>query len=94
MLVLRGAYDAFSPLDLVRQDTANMPNAHIVLVPHYGHYVFEGDVCLRDARNQWLLHPQDAPDFAACLQTLPPAQGPRVAAVIVFPTTSATSRDV
>jgi pimeloyl-ACP methyl ester carboxylesterase len=72
MLVLRGAYDAFSPLDLVRQGTANMPNAHIVLVPHYGHDVFEGDVCLRDARNQWLLHPQDAPDFAACLQTLPP----------------------
>jgi pimeloyl-ACP methyl ester carboxylesterase len=72
MLVLRGAYDAFSPLDLVRQGTANMPNAHIVLVPHHGHDVFEGDVCLRDARNQWLLHPQDAPDFAACLQTLTP----------------------
>ena len=73
VLVLRGAYDAFSPLDLVRQATANMPNAHVVLVPHLGHDVFAwGYDCLRDTRNNWLLHPQDAPDFAACLQTLPP----------------------
>jgi pimeloyl-ACP methyl ester carboxylesterase len=73
VLVLRGAYDAFSPLDLVRQATANMPNAHVVLVPHLGHDVFAwGYDCLRDTRNNWLLHPQDAPDFAACLHTLPP----------------------
>ena len=72
-LVLRGAYDAFSPFDLVRQATANMSNAHVVLVPHLGHDVFSSpDDCLRDARNSWLLHPQDAPDFAACLQTIPP----------------------
>jgi pimeloyl-ACP methyl ester carboxylesterase len=73
VLVLRGAYDAFSPFDLVRQATANMPNAHVVLVPHLGHDVFAGGHnCLRDTRNSWLLHPQDAPDFAACLQTIPP----------------------
>jgi pimeloyl-ACP methyl ester carboxylesterase len=70
-LVLRGAYDAFSPLDLVRQATANMPNAHIVLVPHLGHDVFQyGYDCLRDARNTWLLNPQDAPDYAGCLETI------------------------
>lgn len=73
VLVLRGAYDVFSPLDLVRHATANMPNAHVVLVPNLGHDVFAyGYDCLRDARNTWLLHPQDAPDFAACLQTIPP----------------------
>jgi pimeloyl-ACP methyl ester carboxylesterase len=72
-LVLRGAYDAFSPLDLVRHATANMPNAHVVLVPHLGHDVFEwGYDCLTDTRNSWLLHPQDAPDFTGCLETIPP----------------------
>jgi pimeloyl-ACP methyl ester carboxylesterase len=72
-LVIRGAYDAYSPLDLVRQARSNMPNAHVVLVPHLGHDVFQyGYDCLRDARNAWFLHPQDAPDFAACLQTIPP----------------------
>jgi pimeloyl-ACP methyl ester carboxylesterase len=73
VLVLRGAYDAFSPLDLVRQATENMPNAHVVLVPHLGHDVFAwGYDCLRDTRNDWLLNPQVAPDFAACLKTIPP----------------------
>jgi pimeloyl-ACP methyl ester carboxylesterase len=72
-LVLRGAYDAFSPFDLVRQARANMPNAHIVLVPHLGHDVFAyGYDCLRDARNTWLLNPQDPPDYAGCLETIPP----------------------
>lgn len=74
-LVLRGAYDAFSPLDAVRRATATMPNAHVVLVPYLGHDVFAyGQDCLRDVRNRWFTHPQNAPDFAACLQTIhPPA---------------------
>jgi pimeloyl-ACP methyl ester carboxylesterase len=73
VLVLRGAYDAFSPLDLVRQATAKMPNAHVVLVPHLGHDVFAwGYDCLRDARNTWLLNPQDPPEYARCLETIPP----------------------
>lgn len=73
VLVLRGAYDAFSPLDLVRRATANMPNAHVVLVPHLGHDVFAfGYDCLRDIRNSWLVHPQEAPDFTACLKAIPP----------------------
>jgi pimeloyl-ACP methyl ester carboxylesterase len=73
VLVLRGAYDAFSPLDLVRRATANMPNAHVVLVPRLGHDVFQyGYDCLRDARNTWLLHPQDVPDYAGCLETIRP----------------------
>jgi pimeloyl-ACP methyl ester carboxylesterase len=68
-MVLRGEYDAFSPLDLVQRVKANMPNAHIVLVPRFGHDVFGVD-CLRDARNSWLLHPQSAPVYSACLQTI------------------------
>ncbi|MDP9206273.1 MAG: alpha/beta hydrolase, partial [Gemmatimonadota bacterium] len=59
-LVLRGEYDAFSPLDLVQQINTTMPRAHVVLIPGFGHEI-SGD-CLRDARNSWLLHPQDAPD--------------------------------
>lgn len=69
-LVLRGEYDAFSPLDLVRRAEANMPNAHVVLVPEFGHDVFGVD-CLRDARNSWLMHPQNDPVYSACLQSIP-----------------------
>jgi pimeloyl-ACP methyl ester carboxylesterase len=69
-LVLRGDYDAFSPLDLVEQARATMPNAHVVLVPRFGHDVF-GVECLRDARNAWLLDPQSDPDYSACLETIP-----------------------
>lgn len=69
-LVLRGEYDAFSPLDLVQQVNTTMPNAHVVRVPQFGHDVFGVD-CLRDARNSWLLHPRSDPVYAACLQTIP-----------------------
>jgi pimeloyl-ACP methyl ester carboxylesterase len=73
MLVLRGASDAFSPLDLVREAPSNLPNAHVVLVPHLGHDVFATSYdCLRDTRNSWLLDPQDAPDYAGCLETISP----------------------
>lgn len=69
-LVLRGEYDAFSPHDLVRRAEANMPNAHVVLVPRFGHDVFTVD-CLVDARNNWLMQPQNDPVYSACLQSIP-----------------------
>jgi pimeloyl-ACP methyl ester carboxylesterase len=69
-LVLRGEYDAFSPLDLVQQINATMPRAHVVLVPHFGHDVF-GVECLREARNAWLLDPQDPPEYSTCLPAIP-----------------------
>jgi pimeloyl-ACP methyl ester carboxylesterase len=69
-LVLRGEYDAFSPLDLVRRVVSNMPNAHVVLVPRFGHDVF-GVACLRDARNEWLMAPHGDPVYSECLQTIP-----------------------
>jgi pimeloyl-ACP methyl ester carboxylesterase len=69
-LVLRGNYDAFSPLDLIRQVNTAMPRAQMVLVPHFGHDVFGVD-CLRDARNRWLLHPQEDSVSSACLKTIP-----------------------
>ena len=69
-LVLRGQYDAFSPLDLLRQVNTVMPLAQVVLVPRFGHDVFGVD-CLRDARNRWLLHPQNDPVSSACLKTIP-----------------------
>lgn len=68
--MLRGEYDAFSPLDLVQRVNTTMPNAHIVLVPHFGHDVFGVD-CLRDARNSWLMHLQSDPVYSACLQSIP-----------------------
>jgi pimeloyl-ACP methyl ester carboxylesterase len=72
-MVLRGAYDAFSPLDLVRKVTEHIPNAHVLLVPYLGHDVFDTSYgCLRDSRNAWLLHPQDPPDYAECLETIRP----------------------
>jgi pimeloyl-ACP methyl ester carboxylesterase len=69
-LVLRGEYDAFSPLDLVRRVETNLPNAHVVLVPRFGHDVF-GIACLRAARNEWLMAPHDDPVYSDCLQTIP-----------------------
>lgn len=76
-LVLRGEYDAFSPLDLVRRVETNMPNAHVVLVPRFGHDVF-GVACLRDARNEWLMAPHGDPVYSHCLQTIPaPPFAPR-----------------
>lgn len=69
-LVLRGQYDAFSPLDLLRQVNTVMPLAQVVLVPRFGHDVF-GVGCLRDARNRWFLHPQNDPVSSACLKTIP-----------------------
>jgi pimeloyl-ACP methyl ester carboxylesterase len=68
--VLRGHYDAFSPLDLVRQVNRVMPRAQVVLVPRFGHDVFGVD-CLRDARNRWLLRPQGRLVFSDCLKTIP-----------------------
>jgi pimeloyl-ACP methyl ester carboxylesterase len=76
-LILRGEYDAFSPLDLVRRVETNMPNAHVVLVPRFGHDVF-GVACLRDARNEWLMAPQGDPVYSDCLRTIPvPTFAPR-----------------
>jgi pimeloyl-ACP methyl ester carboxylesterase len=69
-LVLRGQYDAFSPLDLTRQINTAMPHARVVLVPRSGHDVFGVD-CLRDARNRWLLRPQDRLVSSDCLKTIP-----------------------
>lgn len=69
-LVLRGQYDAFSPIDLVRQINTAMPRAQVVLVPRFGHDVFGVD-CLRDARNRWLLHPQGHLVSSDCLKTIP-----------------------
>jgi pimeloyl-ACP methyl ester carboxylesterase len=69
-LVLRGQYDAFSPLDLIRQVNTAMPRAQVVLVPRLGHDVFGVD-CLRDARNRWLLRPQDHLVSSDCLKTIP-----------------------
>jgi pimeloyl-ACP methyl ester carboxylesterase len=70
-LVLRGEYDAFSPLGLVRGVTGGMPNAHIVLVPYFGHDVFGTYDCMRTARNTWLLHPESEPLYEECLRTIP-----------------------
>jgi pimeloyl-ACP methyl ester carboxylesterase len=69
-LVLRGDYDAFSPLDLVQGVKTAMPRAQVVLVPRFGHDVF-GLECLRDARNAWLLHPRNDLEYSACFQTIP-----------------------
>jgi pimeloyl-ACP methyl ester carboxylesterase len=69
-LVLRGDYDAFSPLDLVQEVKTAMPRAQVVLVPRFGHDVF-GLECLRDARNAWLLHPRNDLEYSACIQTIP-----------------------
>jgi pimeloyl-ACP methyl ester carboxylesterase len=69
-LVLRGQYDAFSPLDLIRQVNTAMPRAQVVLVPQFGHDVFGVD-CLRDARNRWLLRPHDHLVSSDCLKTIP-----------------------
>lgn len=65
-LVLRGQYDAFSSATLIPQTTRTMPNAQHVTVPGTGHDVLE-DECLRDARNDWLLHPGSAPNVEGCL---------------------------
>jgi pimeloyl-ACP methyl ester carboxylesterase len=76
-LVLRGDYDAFSPLDLVQEVKTAMPRAQVVLVPRFGHDVF-GLECLRDARNAWLLHPRGDLEYSACIQTIPaPTFAPR-----------------
>jgi pimeloyl-ACP methyl ester carboxylesterase len=69
-LVLGGQYDAFSPLDLIRQVNTAMPHAQVVLVPRFGHDVF-GVGCLRDGRNRWLLRPQDHLVSSDCLKTIP-----------------------
>jgi pimeloyl-ACP methyl ester carboxylesterase len=69
-LVLRGEYDAFSPPDLVKQAETDLENAHIVLVPRFGHDVFGVD-CLREARNNWLMEPRRDPVYSACLRTIP-----------------------
>ena len=66
VLVLQGQYDAFSSVTLVPQTTETMPNAQLVTVPGTGHDVLE-DGCLRDARNDWLLHPGSAPQVEGCL---------------------------
>ncbi len=71
-LVLRGEYDTFSPLDLVEQAPATMPNAHVVLVPYLGNDVFGTYDCLRESRNRWWLDPNGEPDFDECLRTIPP----------------------
>jgi pimeloyl-ACP methyl ester carboxylesterase len=68
-LILRGEYDAFSPLDLVQQAHTTIPGARVVQIPGFGHEI-SGD-CLRDARNSWLLHPQNVPDYSTCLRTIP-----------------------
>lgn len=70
-LVLRGEYDAFSPLDLVQGVTGGMPNAHVVLVPYLGHDVFGTYDCMRTTRNTWLLHPESEPLYEECLRTIP-----------------------
>jgi pimeloyl-ACP methyl ester carboxylesterase len=69
-LVLRGEYDAFSPLDLVKRAETNMPNAHVILVPRFGHDVFGVD-CLREVRNDWLMDPRSDPVYSPCLRTIP-----------------------
>jgi hypothetical protein len=75
--VLRGEYDAFSPLDLVEQTNTTMPRAQVVLVSRFGHDVFGVD-CLRDARNSWLLNPRSDFHYSTCQQTIPtPTFAPR-----------------
>lgn len=68
-LVLRGEYDAFSPLDLVRSITGRMPNAHVIQVPYVGHDIFTYE-CPRIPRNMWWLHPESEPMFEDCLRTI------------------------
>lgn len=70
VLLLRGEYDGFSPLSLVRRAKTTMPNAHVVLVPHLGHDVLGHVGCLREVRSAWLLHPQNDPKYSACLETI------------------------
>lgn len=72
MLVLRGEYDAYSPLDLVREAAATTRGPRVVFVPHLGHDVFADSECLREARNRWLLNPRTATDFSACFRTIDP----------------------
>lgn len=67
-LVLRGEYDAFTPLDLVTSITGRMPNAHVIQVPYVGHDIFTYE-CPRIPRNTWLLHPESEPMFEDCLRT-------------------------
>lgn len=71
-LVLRGEYDGFSPLDLVQQAPATMPNAQVVLVPYMGHDVFGTYDCLREARNSWLADPAAGPSYERCLSSIRP----------------------
>jgi pimeloyl-ACP methyl ester carboxylesterase len=70
-LVLRGDYDAFSPLDVVKGLEARMSTAFVVLVPFSGHDVFLEE-CLRDGRNAWLMRPDEEPDLSGCLRSIGP----------------------
>jgi pimeloyl-ACP methyl ester carboxylesterase len=70
-LVLRGDYDAFSPLDVVAGLETGMSGAFVVRVPYRGHDVFLEE-CLRDGRNSWLIHPEEEPDFSGCLRRIRP----------------------
>jgi pimeloyl-ACP methyl ester carboxylesterase len=71
-LMLRGEYDGFSPLDLLQQAPATMPNAHVVLVPYIGHDIFGTYDCLREARNSWLANPGTGPSYQECLTSIRP----------------------
>jgi pimeloyl-ACP methyl ester carboxylesterase len=72
VLVLRGEYDSFSPLDLVEQTPATMPNAHVILAPFLGNDVFGTYDCMRESRNRWWQDPSGEPDFTACIDSIPP----------------------
>lgn len=72
VLVLRGEYDSFSPLDLVEQAPATMPNAHVILAPYLGDDVFGTYDCMRESRNRWWQDPTVEPDFTACIESIPP----------------------
>ena len=70
-LVLRGDYDASTPLEPVRDSDAVLPNARAVMVPHTGHDVLGHVNCLREARSAWLVHPESDQDVSTCLRTIP-----------------------
>jgi pimeloyl-ACP methyl ester carboxylesterase len=77
-LVLRGEYDAFTPLGPIHDARATLPNAHVVMVPRTGHQVLGHVDCLREARSAWLVHPRSDPAVAGCLRNLPAATFGRV----------------
>ena len=71
-LVIMGAFDSFSPRDVVQSVTATMPAAKVAFLPQVGDDDPDSVQCIRLARNDWMRQPDDEPDFDACIRDIPP----------------------